>query len=265
MRHAQQEDASVDRKRRAAVALAALVVASAAMPVASGFSDDNGNGADVDAEFGEDGRSVVIKAEEDIVKVVIADCEGATETFTYGDDVTKVRIEGSDPRFIIAKVWVTTEKEHDDHHHGHHDDEGHGQDGTVETHLRNDAAEDLCLDCDGPRKVDAVANQAETITVTWTEVDMAQKYNVFRAEGDGHFEQVATLDGSKTSFVDEDVTAGVTYRYKVNAHVWGKDTDFCDVAEVTAIPDLPGVFAASMAAVGGLGAYAMLRRRRGGA
>jgi hypothetical protein len=117
--------------------------------------------------------------------------------------------------------------------------------------------------CDGPADVTALANDNETISIDWSAVVGADGYNIYRAVGAGSFALLDTVDGSTLEYLDEDVTAGITYRYRVTAIVNDdEETDHCDEAEATAIPDLPGVFAMGMAAVGGLGAYALVRRRK---
>lgn len=122
-----------------------------------------------------------------------------------------------------------------------------------------------CADteCPGPRNVTALANDNETISVSWDyEVD-AESYNVMRAIGAGSFSPLASVDGDTTTYLDTNVTTGVTYRYQVTVVVNdGEESEVCGTAEATAIPDLPGVFAIALAAVGGVAAYAIRRSRK---
>lgn len=115
-------------------------------------------------------------------------------------------------------------------------------------------------DCPGPEDVQATARDDLTNEVTWSAVAGASGYNVHRATGSGSFGLLAgNVQG--TSYVDEDVDQGVTYRYRVTAIVGGEETEHCGEAEATAIPDLPTAVAGAMATLGGLGAYAAWRRR----
>ncbi|MBQ5973877.1 MAG: hypothetical protein IJL69_06705, partial [Oscillospiraceae bacterium] len=61
----------------------------------------------------------------------------------------------------------------------------------------------------------AVQNFASGAKLTWNAVDGASKYLVFRAEGDGSFEQIAST--ANTAYVDKSAASGTTYRYRVKA------------------------------------------------
>jgi hypothetical protein len=54
-----------------------------------------------------------------------------------------------------------------------------------------------------------------TVSLTWDAVADAESYHVYRAEGDGHFDQIASVDDP--SYDDTDVEIGNTYRYFVTA------------------------------------------------
>jgi hypothetical protein len=86
---------------------------------------------------------------------------------------------------------------------------------------------------------------------------------VLRSTPGGAFEQVATLSASATSYVDTAVAEGEVYLYAIVAvHGDAVLSLDCPVKEVTAIPDFPTAFGAAAAGVAGIGAYAVMRRRK---
>ena len=95
--------------------------------------------------------------------------------------------------------------------------------------------------------------------MSWDAFAGATAYNVYRAEGSGDLELVATVTG--TTFQDEDVVAGTTYTYTVTAMVGGVETEACELVEITAIPVFPTLIAGALAGIAGIGSYAFLRRR----
>lgn len=109
--------------------------------------------------------------------------------------------------------------------------------------------------------VTATAQAGPANELTWTAVDGATGYNVYRAVGGGTFELIASVASDTTTLEDEDVEQGQTYRYQVTALVDGGETRPCNTAEVTAIPVFPTAFAAVSASVVGLLAYVAVRRR----
>ncbi|PSG96200.1 hypothetical protein BRD56_11770 [Thermoplasmatales archaeon SW_10_69_26] len=108
--------------------------------------------------------------------------------------------------------------------------------------------------------VTATANDGPTNRLSWSAVDEADSYHVYRATADGEMEQIATVDGNTTTFDDGDVEEDVTYRYQVTAMVDGEETEACNTAEVTAIPVFSSGAAVASAAVLGIGVYAATRR-----
>jgi hypothetical protein len=119
--------------------------------------------------------------------------------------------------------------------------------------------------CDGPENVQATANPDGTILVEWA-------YEVYRAVGDGPFEEIGQTSGHNpdvpgtdrgpedhdTSFLDTNTTVGETYRYQIQAfgpppHL----SDICGEVTVTAIP----VFPTAVAAITGAGRALLAYRR----
>lgn len=124
-------------------------------------------------------------------------------------------------------------------------------------------------DAEGPCAPDNVTatTTEEGILLTWNETEDAMSFQITRTGGGEEVDY--NVDGSETSFLDTEVEAGVTYTYKVQAFVDqapsmpGGTTlmDPCGEVEATAIPVFPTIVAAGLALVGGVGAYAGLRRR----
>lgn len=84
---------------------------------------------------------------------------------------------------------------------------------------------------------------------------------VYRADGDGDFAEVAELDAGVGEWLDTTTEAGLSYRYTVTAVFGDAEAEDCPVAEATAIPDFPTVFAAGGAVGASLLAYAFARRK----
>jgi hypothetical protein len=106
----------------------------------------------------------------------------------------------------------------------------------------------------------ATAEEGPQNELSWSEVEGADEYNVYRATADGDFEQIATVEDG-TSFTDTDVEEQQTYRYQVKAVMDGEESQACNTAEVTAIPTFTSAVAVASAAALGVGSYAVARRR----
>ena len=199
-----------------------------------------------------DGKTVNITSTRDVSNIIIADCEGNIHKHEFEPGP---RILTHSETFVIATIWVKAGSNSDPN-----GPPGAGQ------RFDNPNAQEQCDEegggsaCEGPTNVTAVANENETVTVSWDGVADADSYNIYRAIGAGTMTFLASTTG--TSYLDENVTNGVTYSYNVTAVIEGDETDACETAQVTAIPDLPGVFAMALASAGGLAAYALVRRRR---
>jgi hypothetical protein len=112
-----------------------------------------------------------------------------------------------------------------------------------------------------PEDLQAQALSNEDIELDWNASADADSYDVYRATGGGAFERVATVPG--TSYTDTDTDAGTTYTYEVTASNETGESSDCDRVEVTAIPFFGNPALVALAALGGLGAVAASRARRG--
>ncbi|MHB8633755.1 MAG: hypothetical protein ACYDBQ_07315 [Thermoplasmatota archaeon] len=83
---------------------------------------------------------------------------------------------------------------------------------------------------------------------------------VYRAEGRGAFALVAVLPASATSYVDSNLTAGVTASYLVTTAVGVRESAGCSATVLTTIPDFPTPWAVGAATLGAAGLYAWRRR-----
>jgi len=54
------------------------------------------------------------------------------------------------------------------------------------------------------------------ITLSWSKVDYAARYYVYRINSNGKSERKASLSVTQTKYTDKDVTSGKTYKYKVS-------------------------------------------------
>lgn len=105
----------------------------------------------------------------------------------------------------------------------------------------------------------AAAVGSSGVNLTWSAVADVDAYAVYRAEGEGDFELIALVEG--TAHLDEDVAPGVTYSYYVTAVVGDTESVGCEDVSVTLVPFFPGMLVGALALVGGVAAYATLRRR----
>lgn len=131
-----------------------------------------------------------------------------------------------------------------------------------EKDTKDDKDEDKEKDkeCSGPASIEAHTD-GPTNVVEWSSFEGADKYNLYRAEGDGPLEHYETTGPGTTAFDDEDVEAGTVYTYQVTATVEGDETEACDEAEITAIPVFPTIVGAVLATTLGVGAYTASQRQ----
>lgn len=79
-----------------------------------------------------------------------------------------------------------------------------------------------------PAAITASSKTAKTVAVTWSGINGAQKYNVYRATSQsGSYKYVATTTG--TSYTDKSLTAGKTYYYKVRGIKSSKNVKYYSV------------------------------------
>lgn len=114
-------------------------------------------------------------------------------------------------------------------------------------------------ECEGPEEIQA-RNDGQTIVLNWTSVEDAEKYTLYRAEANGTYDD-PLVNTTETNYTDEDVEIGTTYKYTVTATIEGEETEACDEAVITAIPDIATVLGGTMALLAGVSSYAVYRRR----
>lgn len=78
----------------------------------------------------------------------------------------------------------------------------------------------------------------QDVSISWTAVDGADQYTLLRAvEEDGEYAEVAYVN--EPEFLDEEMTPGRTYYYKVRAEKGSMVTETSDVVNTGAIPEPP--------------------------
>ncbi|MEA3189657.1 MAG: hypothetical protein QOD77_239 [Thermoplasmata archaeon] len=113
-----------------------------------------------------------------------------------------------------------------------------------------------------PTDLVALARGAGGVQLTFTAAPGSDGSNVYRAEGEGDFEYLATVGAGVGMYVDDTATNGVTYTYMVTSLYGDAEVGQCPQVEVTTIPDLGTGIAVTAAGVLGVAAYAFSRRRK---
>lgn len=126
--------------------------------------------------------------------------------------------------------------------------------------------------CDHPPcPTDLAGNSPQSggVFMSWT-LNSFSDVKVYRAEGDGPFEEIAYKEFPTTRFIDLDADDGVTYRYQVTAvgmHQYNEtvpaegESPACETIEATTVPVFPHVWAGVGATLLGACAYLVSRRR----
>jgi titin len=86
--------------------------------------------------------------------------------------------------------------------------------------------------------VAAVSTSATTIQLLWAPVQDASRYDVERSTVLPSWAPVGTTGAAETSFVDDSVSAGTTYYYRVVAFVAGQEPLQSDAVSATTPADL---------------------------
>lgn len=113
-----------------------------------------------------------------------------------------------------------------------------------------------------PTELAATARGDGGVNLTFSPAPGSDGTNIYRAEGTGDFEFLATVGPGETAYADNTTEPGVTYTYTVTALYGDSETQECGQVEVTTIPDLPTFAAVGAAGVLGTAAYAVARRRK---
>lgn len=111
-----------------------------------------------------------------------------------------------------------------------------------------------------PKNVQAQALPNESVRLTWNASEDADTYHVYRGEDHETREHVAQVND--TSYTDTETEAQQTYRYEVRAEGPGGENPSCPSVAVTAIPFFGNPALVAMAAVGSIGAVAVVGRAR---
>ncbi len=218
--------------------------------------------ADVEVEWHEDGMGFNVTSSKDISNVIVELCPRGDERIAHKHED---RFEEEDIKEwthreneTIVAIWVKSGNNHDPNDPkppAPFDNPGAGE------YFENTEA-----DCETPPEpechptVTGTALEGPTNQLTWTELENATGYNVYRATSDGNFSVIASVDTNTTMYDDTNVTEGTTYSYQVTATFNGQETEPCETVMLTAIPVFESMLAVGAASVLGLGAYAVTRR-----
>ncbi|MBQ5711015.1 MAG: hypothetical protein IIV61_00220, partial [Oscillospiraceae bacterium] len=85
------------------------------------------------------------------------------------------------------------------------------------------------------------SKEQTSVKVTWTAVDGADGYQIYRStspDGSTGWQSIKTVkDGKQTSYTNQSLTVGVTYYYKVRAYIQnGSERIYSDFSEVKFMP-----------------------------
>lgn len=108
-----------------------------------------------------------------------------------------------------------------------------------------------------PRNVQAKANEDEEIELSWSPVDDADNYKIYRSGEGAAFSKFAS--SRNPGFVDETTEAGQSYRYRVMAANEAGESQGCPVVEASAIPTFPEAASFVLATLGGLATLGAIR------
>ena len=100
------------------------------------------------------------------------------------------------------------------------------------------------------------------VHIDWDAVPQATSYNVYRAVGaTGTPNYVLIGNTASTEFVDSSAAVGQAYRYRVTALAGAIESEPSPPCTIASVPELPTLLAGALAVVGGVGAFAWMRRR----
>lgn len=239
----------------------ALTGASTALAQGGGGGPGDGqdSAAEIDVEWHEDNMGFNVTSSKEISNVIVEYCPRDDQRQAHKHEkvfqTSNLKEWEHRENETITDIWVKSGNNHDPTQKqppAPFDNPGAGE------HFENPNADCDEQPCEGPDEIMAFT-QGTSILLNWTAVADADNYTLYRSESGGSFEQIAVEED--TEFRDDNVTPEETYTYRVTATIEGEETAYCDQAIATAIPDLGTVFAASMAGLTGLAAYATYRRR----
>ncbi|WP_037328819.1 fibronectin type III domain-containing protein, partial [Runella zeae] len=91
-----------------------------------------------------------------------------------------------------------------------------------------------------PSNLVASTPNARQVNLSWNNNSANQtKIEIHRSENNDSFVEVGSIDGSSTTYTDQNLTPNKKYYYKVRALNNGGSSAFSNVAEVTTLPEIP--------------------------
>ena len=96
------------------------------------------------------------------------------------------------------------------------------------------------IELDEPELESVTLNSDGTITLSWSEVEGAEGYQIYRSKNGGSYYRVSTR--TSNTFTNTTVTAGCTYSYKVRAYTYDSNGDkvyseYSNIISITAVPE----------------------------
>lgn len=234
----------------------------------AGHGGSHGGDAEIDVDWHLDNKGANVTSTKEISNIIVEFCpdpETGERSGKKYDNLDTKEFEVQENETIIA-IWVKSGANHDPNDPRPPAEFDRGQ--SVGEYFENEDA--ICPGDPDPHPeeppcrphVSATAEEGPMNHVTWTEMEEAESFNVWRAVEDGDFEKIAEVGPDTHEFEDTNVTVGTTYSYQVTANLEeGQDTEPCNTATVTAIPVFPTLLAVGAASVLGLGAYVATKRR----
>jgi hypothetical protein len=94
---------------------------------------------------------------------------------------------------------------------------------------------------DPPTNLNATAVSSTKVDLTWTDASSNETaFHIERATGTGTFGEIATVGTNVTSFSDQTVSPGTTYRYQVRAHNLQGFSNYSNIGDATTPVPPPG-------------------------
>ena len=94
------------------------------------------------------------------------------------------------------------------------------------------------VDAGAPSTVAALPTSATTIRLEWAPVSDASRYDIERSTDSVAWNAVGSTDGGETAYMDEALSSGTTYYYRVGAIVDGQGASISDTVSATTTVDI---------------------------
>lgn len=99
-----------------------------------------------------------------------------------------------------------------------------------------------------PVAVKAEKGSYSSIKLSWSSVDNADAYNIYRkSDNEVEYKKIAELPAGTISYTDKNLKTGTTYSYRITAVASGLESDFSATASATPTTAVPGSFKAARA------------------